>query len=67
MTANHHVRWNEFDSHGYAVLTVTPAATQMDWYFVDEKADPKTGQRHARSFRVPSGSQRVQPVSRPVD
>ncbi|MCH5642461.1 alkaline phosphatase [Gordonia sp. ABSL49_1] len=66
MTANHHVRWNDFDAHGYAVLTVTRNATQMDWFFVNEKTDPNTGQTYARSFRVGSGSQRVQPVARPA-
>ncbi|MDL9944811.1 alkaline phosphatase D family protein [Gordonia sp. ABSL11-1] len=67
MAANHHVRWNDFDAHGYAVLTVTPSAAQMDWYFVNDKTDPRTGRYHARSFRVASGTQRVQPVGRPVD
>lgn len=67
MTANRHVCWNDFDAHGYAVLTVTPAAAQMDWYFVNDKTDPQTGRYHARSFRVASGSQRVQSVSQPQD
>lgn len=65
--ANHHVRWNDFDAHGYAVFTVTPAAAQMDWYFLADKADPRTARYHARSFRVASGSQRVHPVRTPID
>ncbi|WP_431309386.1 alkaline phosphatase D family protein [Gordonia sesuvii] len=67
MTANRHVRWNDFDAHGYAVLTVTPTAAQMDWYFVRDKTDPRTGRYHARSFRVASGSQQVQPVGGTAD
>ncbi|AZG44126.1 alkaline phosphatase D family protein [Gordonia insulae] len=67
MAANHHVRWNDFDAHGYAVLTVTPAAAQMDWYFLADKTDPRTSRYHARSFRVASGSQQVRPVAGPAD
>ncbi|GAA1480520.1 alkaline phosphatase D family protein [Gordonia sinesedis] len=67
MTAvNRHVRWNDFDAHGYAVMTITPAAAQMDWYFLTDKADPRSGSYHGRSFRVASGSQRVQPVATPI-
>ncbi|WP_040511676.1 alkaline phosphatase D family protein [Gordonia soli] len=62
---NRHVRWNDFDAHGYSVLTVTPAAAQMDWYFLTDKADARSGDYHARSYRVPNGSQRVEPVTTP--
>ncbi|MCR5976238.1 alkaline phosphatase [Gordonia jinghuaiqii] len=65
--ANHHVRFCELDAHGYSVLTVTPAATQMDWYFVHDKTNPRSGQFYAKSFSVASGTQRVAPVGRPVD
>ncbi|GAC53389.1 MULTISPECIES: alkaline phosphatase D family protein [Gordonia] len=64
--ANHHIRYCELDSHGYSVLTVTPSATQMDWYFLNDKTDPRSGQFYAKSFRVRSGTQRVQPVGRPA-
>lgn len=63
---NHHVRWSEFDAHGYSVLTVTPAATQMDWYFVHDKTNPRSGQYHAKSYRVADGTQRVVPVGGPA-
>ncbi|MBT0567880.1 alkaline phosphatase D family protein [Williamsia sp. CHRR-6] len=62
--ANNHVKFMDPDAHGYSVLTVTPAATQMDWYFVREKTDPRTGQYRGASFRVPDGVPRVQPVNR---
>lgn len=64
---NHHVRWSEFDAHGYSVLTVTPAATQMDWYFVHDKTNPRSGQYYAKSYRVANGTQRVVPAGGPVD
>lgn len=66
-TANRHVRWNDFDAHGYAVLTVTPATTQMDWFFLVDKTDPRTAQYHAQSYRVASGSPFVKPAAGPVN
>ena len=66
MAANNHVRWNDFDAHGYSVLTVTPAFAQMDWWFLNDKTDPRTGQYHARSFRVRDGLARVTPVAWPI-
>ena len=52
-------------THGYGVLTVTKAAVQMDWYFLRDKTNPRTGEYHGRSFRVRSGSNRVIPVVNP--
>lgn len=67
MTAvNRHVRWNDFDAHGYSVLTVTPAAAQMDWFFLHDKADARSGQYHGRSYRVPHGVASVRPTAGPV-
>lgn len=63
---NRHLRWVDTDAHGYAVLTVTPAATQMDWFFVTNRADPKSGQRYGQSWRVPSGAQKLGPASTPA-
>lgn len=63
---NRHLRWVDTDAHGYAVLTVTPAATQMDWFFVTNRADPKSGQRHGQSWRVRSGAQKVGPAGGPA-
>ncbi len=67
LAANRHIRWNDLDGHGYGVLTVTSAAAQMDWWFLVDKTDPRSRRYHARSFRVRSGSPRVQPVSTPID
>ncbi|NDK90862.1 alkaline phosphatase [Gordonia desulfuricans] len=64
---NRHVRWNDFDAHGYSVFTVTPAAAQMDWYFLNDKTDPKSGQYLAKSYRVGNGTQRVSPAAGPIE
>lgn len=64
---NRHVRYVELDSHGYAVLDVTPDAVQMDWIYVLDRADPTTGVRHGASMRVGAGSARVEPATPLVD
>jgi alkaline phosphatase D len=65
-TLNRHVRWVEVDSHGSSVLEVTPAAAQMAWYFLANKADPSSALSHARYYRVRAGTQRVQRVGSPI-
>ncbi len=65
-TLNRHVKWVEVDSHGACVLDVTPAAAQMDWYFLANKEDPASALSHARSYRVRAGTQKVQRVGSPA-
>jgi alkaline phosphatase D len=66
MVLNRHVRWVEYDSHGASVLEVTPAAVQMDWYFLANREDPASAINYARSYRVRAGTQKVQRVGTPV-
>ncbi|MFB9902986.1 alkaline phosphatase D family protein [Allokutzneria oryzae] len=60
---NRHIKWVEYDSHGAAVLDVTPSAVRMDWYFLADRTDPDSAAHHAKSFRVRNGTQRVEEVS----
>lgn len=66
MTTNQNTRWVETDSHGYAVLTVSKAAAQMDWYFVGDRTVRRSPFRHAQSWRVASGSRRLTRVKGPA-
>ncbi|MGH3880355.1 MAG: alkaline phosphatase D family protein [Actinophytocola sp.] len=63
---NRHIKWVEVDSHGACVLDVTPAAAQMDWFFLANKEDAASALSHARSYRVRAGTQKVQRVGSPV-
>jgi alkaline phosphatase D len=63
---NRHIKYVELDSHGASVLEVTPAGTQMDWYYLANKADPASSLTWARSFRTRAGTQRVQSVGSPI-
>ncbi|MFF0476152.1 alkaline phosphatase D family protein [Streptomyces sp. NPDC004284] len=64
--ANRHVKWVDMDHHGYGVLDVTAARSQMDYYTVSDKTDPAATTSWARSYRTLSGTQRVERVYQPV-
>ncbi|NML49638.1 alkaline phosphatase [Streptomyces sp. R302] len=64
--ANRHVKWVDMDHHGYGVLDVTAARSQMDYYTVSDKRDPAATASWARSYRTLSGTQRVERVYQPV-
>ncbi|AQS70048.1 alkaline phosphatase [Streptomyces pactum] len=64
--ANRHVHWVDTDRHGYGVLDITAARTQMDYYVVSDRTDPDATSKWARSYRTRSGTQRVERVYSPV-
>ncbi|MFT3716224.1 MAG: alkaline phosphatase D family protein [Gordonia sp. (in: high G+C Gram-positive bacteria)] len=64
--SNPQARWVDTDHHGYSVLTVTPSATQMDWFYVVNRADPRSGTFYGKSWKTVSGTARLTPVSRPA-
>ncbi|MFD8015346.1 alkaline phosphatase D family protein [Streptomyces sp. NPDC058955] len=64
--ANRHVKWVDMDHHGYGVLDVTAARSQMDYYTVSDKRDPAATTSWSRSYRTLSGTQRVERVYQPV-
>jgi alkaline phosphatase D len=63
---NRHIKYCELDSHGASVLEVTPSGTQMDWYYLANKADPASTLTWRRSFRTRAGTQKVQSVGTPI-
>ncbi|MCX2179316.1 alkaline phosphatase D family protein [Streptomyces sp. SKN60] len=64
--ANRHVKWVDMDHHGYGVLDVTAARSQMDYYTVSNRADRNATASWARSYRTLNGTQRVERVYQPV-
>ena len=61
ITANNpHVKYLDFDSHGFSVLEVTPAGVQMDWFTLVERTDPHSAVVWSTSWRVPAGSQKLE-------
>ncbi|MFM9367356.1 alkaline phosphatase D family protein [Streptomyces sp. Da 82-17] len=64
--ANRHVKWVDMDSHGYGVLDVTAERSQMDYYALSDKQDPRATSSWIRSYRTLSGTQRVERADQPV-
>lgn len=60
--ANPHVKYLDFDSHGYSVLDVTPAGVRMDWYILAERTSPGSGSTLSTSFNVKAGTGKVTPA-----
>ena len=53
--ANPHVKYLDFDSHGYSVLDVTPAGVRMDWYVLaDRTSQPRRPPVHLVPRVVPA-------------
>ena len=65
-TANPHVRYLDFDRHGYSVLTLTPARAQMDWYVLADRTDPDSAARWSAGFETLPGTQRTRRVWYPA-
>jgi alkaline phosphatase D len=63
---NRHIRYLNFDDHGYSVLDVNRRRAQMDWFVIRERADRATGVRWDGSWRTRSGTGRIEPVDRPL-
>ncbi|WP_067509555.1 alkaline phosphatase D family protein [Nocardia puris] len=53
--ANPHVRYLDFDSHGFSVLEVTPALARMDWFYVSHPTDPAATLRHGAAYETGHG------------
>lgn len=64
--ANLHVKYLNFDDHGYSVLDLTSKRAQMDWYVTGDRAVRQGTGTWTRSFRTEAGSSRLQAVKAPV-
>jgi alkaline phosphatase D len=63
---NPHVKYLEVDSHGYAIVDITPQRMQTDWYFLAERTDRNSGIQFASAFFSTAGSNSVQVAAGPV-
>lgn len=63
---NRHIKYLDFDSHGFSVLDITPARAQMDWFVIGDRADRKTTIEHSVSWATQSGTGRIEAVDQPV-
>ncbi|WP_300639123.1 alkaline phosphatase [Nocardioides sp.] len=66
LTANPHIKYLNFDDHGFSVLDVTAERTQCDWFVIGSRTDPATPITWTRSFATLTGTSTVQEVDAPV-
>jgi alkaline phosphatase D len=64
---NRHVKYLNFDDHGYSVLDVTAARTQMDYYVISDRTDPDATASWTASWATDANTQSVHAVSAPVE
>lgn len=64
--ANRHIKYLDFDSHGFCVLDITPARTQCDWYVIGDRRDPRTPVTWSTSFQTVAGTNSVAAADAPV-
>jgi alkaline phosphatase D len=62
-TANPHVKFLNFDDHGYAVVDVTPERLQMDWFKISGRADKLATASRLASWATTVNSNTVHAVS----
>lgn len=60
---NPHIRYLDFNNHGFMVVDITPARIQTDWWFISDRADPAATIEHARSWAVSTGTGVVHQVT----
>ncbi len=63
---NPHIKYLNFDDHGFSVLDITAKRAQMDWFIIGDRADKATGLTWTTSWATTAGSQVVHPVEGPV-
>ncbi|WP_115789070.1 alkaline phosphatase D family protein [Arthrobacter silvisoli] len=59
---NPHVKYLDFDSHGFSVLDITPAGVRMDWYVLADRTVRDSAATLSTSWQVAAGTNKVRPV-----
>ena len=65
--SNDHVKYLNFDDHGFSVLQVTRRHVQMDYFVISDREDPKATASRAASWRTMVNSQKVRPAQKGID
>ncbi len=63
---NPNIKYLDGVGHGYAVLDVTPARVQADFWHLSDRTDPQATQHLAASWQTRRGSRAVEPADGPV-
>lgn len=63
---NPHVKYVDFDEHGYFVLDLTPERAQADWYYVDTVLRASSVERLGASWQARDGENHLTAASAPA-
>jgi alkaline phosphatase D len=63
---NRHVKYLNFDDHGYSVLELTATHAQMDWFIIGDRRNRNAGASWTASYRTYAGSNKVVAVDKPL-
>jgi alkaline phosphatase D len=63
---NRHVKYLNFDDHGFSVLDITSRRAQMDYYVVGDRKDPDAPASWTASWATDADTQAVRPADAPV-
>ena len=66
LAANPHIKYLNFDDHGFCVLDLDAQRAQCDWFVIGSRTDPDTPITWTRSFATDSGAGSVREVDAPV-
>ena len=63
---NRHIKYLNFDDHGFSVLDITSKRAQMDYYVIGDRADRNAGVAWTASWATDANTQAVRRADRPV-
>lgn len=63
---NRHIKYLNFDDHGFSVLDLNAKRAQMDWFIIGDRADKNTSITYSRSFATVASSNRVSETDTPL-
>ncbi len=66
LAANPHIKYLNFDDHGFSVLDLDAKRAQMDWFVIGDRADKDTPITYSRSFLTRASTNRVEETDVPL-
>ncbi|VXC12021.1 alkaline phosphatase D family protein [Nocardioides sp. AX2bis] len=64
--ANPHIKYLDFDRHGFSVLDITPVRAQMDWFVLGDRREADTTITHSASWLTRASSGTVEQAEGPA-
>jgi alkaline phosphatase D len=66
-TVNRHIKFLNFDDHGFSVLDITRKRVQMDYFAISDRADKRASARRIASWATRVNTQKVHAVTKGID